>query len=109
VEFVPGAFRYEFGGVTAELTLDGSATGTLDVKNGTGAELAAPALYLITGDDARVDATLADPSAIPDGGQASFQVSFDGPVDVATLGLVILEFGDENYGGMAPVPVDDQG
>jgi hypothetical protein len=109
VEFVPGAFRYEFGGVTAELTLDGSATGTLDVKNATGAELPAPALYLITGDDVRVDATLADAAAIPDGGQGSFRVSFDGPVDLATLGLVILEFGDQNYGGMAPVPVGDQG
>jgi hypothetical protein len=109
VDFEPGAFRYEFGGVTAELTLDEDAAGTLDVKNATGAELAVPALYLITGDDARVDATIAGAATIPDGEQASFQVAFDEPVDIATLGLVILEFGDQNYGGMAPVPVEDRG
>jgi hypothetical protein len=109
VEFVPGAFSYGFGGVTAELTLGEDAAGTLDVKNATGAELGAPSIYLITGEDTRVDATIADAAAIPDGGEASFQISFGDPVDVATLGLVILSFGDENYGGMAPVPVEDQG
>jgi hypothetical protein len=107
VEFVPGAFRYEFGGVTAELTLDADAAGTLDVKNASGGELAAPALYLITGQDARVDATIADAAAIPVGDEATFQVSFADPVDIATLGLVILEFGDNNYGGMAPVIADE--
>jgi hypothetical protein len=106
VEFVPGAFRYEFGGVTAELTLDADAAGTLDVKNASGAELAAPAIYLITGEDARVDATIADAAAIPDGDEATFPVSFADPVDIATLGLVILEFGDRNYGAMAPVIAD---
>ena len=75
----------------------------------TGAELAAPSLYLITGDDARVDAAIADAAVIPDGEEAMFQVTFPGEIDVATLGLVILSFGDQNYGGMAPVPVDDQG
>jgi hypothetical protein len=108
VEFVPGAFRYEFGGVTAGLTLDADAAGTLDVKNASGAELAAPAIYLITGEDARVDATIADAAAIPDGDEATFPVSFADPVDIATLGLVILEFGDSNYGAMAPV-IADQG
>jgi hypothetical protein len=109
VDFVPGSFRYEFNGVTAELTLDADAAGTLDVKNASGAGLAVPALYLITGEDARLDATIADAAAIADGEEATFQVSFADPVDVATLGLVILEFGDQNYGGMAPVPVEDQG
>jgi hypothetical protein len=107
VQFVPGAFRYDFGGVKAELTLDDAGAGTLDVKNATGAELAVPALYLITAEDARVDATIADAQAIPDGEQGSFRVSFTDPVDVATLGLVILEFGDQNYGGMAPVVAGD--
>ncbi len=103
VEFVPGAFRYEFGGVTAELTLDADAAGTLDVKNASGAELAAPAIYLLTGDDARIDATIADAAPIADGDEATFQVSFADPIDITTLGLVILEFGESNYGGMAPV------
>jgi hypothetical protein len=108
VAFVPGAFRYEFGGVTAELTLAADAAGTLDVSNASGAELAAPAIYLLTGEDARVDATIADAASIPDGDEATFQVTFADPVDISRLGLVILEFGDSNYGGMAPV-IADQG
>jgi len=109
VDFVPGAFSYDFGGVAAELTLDEDAAGTLEVRNATGERLDPPSLYLITGADARVDATIADAAAIPDGDQATFRVAFSDPVDVAALGLVILEFGDQNYGGMAPVPAEGQG
>jgi hypothetical protein len=108
VEFVPGAFRYEFGGVTAELTLDGDAAGTLDVTNASGAELDAPSIYVIAGDDTRHDASIDPTAVIPDGDEATFEVSFVDPLDVARLGLVILEFGESNYGAFAPV-IADQG
>jgi hypothetical protein len=55
-----------------------------------------------------VDAAIADAAAIADGDEATFRVTFADPIDIATLGLVILEFGDSNYGGMAPV-IADQG
>lgn len=103
VHFEPGHYRYEFGGVTADLVFDGSGA-TMDVKNASGSELAAPALYVIDGSDVRHDGVVADAATIPDGGSATFQVTFPDQVTDVTIGLVILLFGDSNYGAFAPVP-----
>ncbi len=104
VRFEPGAYRYEFGGVTADLRFDGSDA-TMDVENASGAELAAPSLYVVDGSGAHEDGVVADAAPIPDGEDATFVVTFPDGVTAETIGLVILLFGDANYGAFAPVPV----
>jgi hypothetical protein len=104
VHFEPGRYRYEFGGVTADLVFDGSDA-RMDVKNATGAELAAPALYVIEGSGTRRDGVVTGAAPIPDGESATFQVTFPEQVTPESIGLVILLFGGSNYGAFAPVPV----
>ncbi len=104
VRFQPGEYQYAFGGVTASLSFHGSAA-TLEVKNASGAELEPPGLYVIDGTGAREDGTVAGANAIPDGGSATFEVSFPASVTPKSIGLVILKFGDSNYGAMAPKPL----
>lgn len=104
VRFEPGHYRYEFGGVTADLVFDGSSA-TLDVNNASGAELAAPSLYVIDGSGAHQDGVVADATPIPDGESATFDVTFPDDVTDETIGLVDLLFGDSNYGLLAPVPL----
>jgi hypothetical protein len=103
VRFQPGEYRYEFGGVTATLSFDGSSA-TLDVKNASGADLDPPALYVIDGTGAHVDGIVAAAATIADGASTTFQVTFPDSVTPKSIGLVILEFGDSNYGAFAPVP-----
>jgi hypothetical protein len=104
VHFEPGHYRYEFGGVIAELVFDGSDA-TMDVKNTSGAELAPPSLYVIDGTGAHEDGVVADAAPIPDGESATFVVTFADGVTDETIGLVALLFGDSNYGLFAPVPL----
>jgi hypothetical protein len=103
VHFQPGEYRYGFGGVTASLSFDGSAA-TLEVKNASGAGLAAPGLYVVSGTGEHVDGSVAGAAPIEDGADATFQVTFPDQVTSKTIGLVILLFGDSNYGAFAPAP-----
>jgi hypothetical protein len=103
VHFELGHYRYEFGGVTAELVFDGSGA-TMDVENASGAELATPALYVIDGSGTRRDGVVADAAPIPDGESATFRVTFPDQVTDESIGLVSLLFGDSNWGLFAPVP-----
>jgi hypothetical protein len=103
VHFKPGQYRYSFNNVTATLSFAGQ-TATMDVKNGSGAALGAPGIYVITGTDQRLDAKVADAAAVPDGGDATFQVTFPSGATLQTIGLIVLKFGDSNYGAFAPVP-----
>ncbi len=77
----------------------------MDVKNASGAELAAPSLYVVMGTGEQRDGVVTDAAPIPDGESATFQVTFPDDVNERTVGLVILSFGDANYGALAPVPV----
>ena len=104
VRFQPGEYSYRIGGITADLSFD-TGTATLEVKNASGAPVAAPSLYVIDATGARYDGTVDAASAIPDGDSATFQVTFPDEVKPRTIGLVILLFGDSNYGAFAPVPV----
>jgi hypothetical protein len=102
VTFVPGAYRYSFNNLTATLTLKGSAA-TLDVKNGSGGDVGAPSIYVITRDDQRYDAKIAAAAGIPDGSEATFEVTFPSQVTEKTAGLIVLSLGGDNYGAFAPV------
>ena len=101
--FQPGEYRYSFNGVTASLSFDGSSA-RLDVTNASGADLAAPALYVIDGTGRREDGTIADAASIANGADGTFHVTFPDAVNAKTIGLVILLFGDSNYGAFAPAP-----
>lgn len=103
VRFEPGAYRYQFGGVVADLRFDGSEA-TMDVKNSSGAELGEPSLYVVDGAGTRRDGVVADAAPIPEGKSATFRVTFPEQVTEQTIGLVILLFGASNYGAFAPVP-----
>jgi hypothetical protein len=104
VRFQLGEYRYEFGGVVASLSFDGSSA-TLEVKNASGSALDPPSLYVIDATGVRHDGTVDAGVEIPDGDSATFEVSFPEEVKPKAIGLVILLFGDSNYGAFAPVPV----
>ncbi len=104
VHFEPGHYAYEFDGVTVGVVFDGSDA-SMDVKNASGAELGAPSLYVVMGTGAQRDGVVTNAATIPDGESATFQVTFPEDVDERTVGLVILSFGNSNYGALAPVPV----
>lgn len=76
----------------------------MDVKNATGAELARPAIYVVEGSGARRDGVVVDAVPIPDGESATFRVTFPDQVTEESVGLVVLLFGDSNWGDFAPVP-----
>ncbi len=103
VTYRPGAYRYQFGDVTATLSMDGSV-GTLEVVNASGAELGEPGMYVISGNDERYQGTVASPSLIADGETATFDVTFPDAVKPDTVGLVMVLFGGSNFGAMRPVP-----
>lgn len=100
--FVAGRFAYGFNDITAQATFDGNVA-TLDVRNGTGSELGAPALYVLGADDRRYDGVAEGVAPIPDGQQVSLEFSFPDAVNPQTIGLAVLMFGDDNVGAMAPV------
>ena len=104
VHFEPGHYTYEFGGVTVGVVFDGSDV-SMDVKNASGAELGAPSLYVVMGTGVRRDGVVTDAATIADEESATFEVTFPDDVDERTVGLVIVSFGDSNYGALAPVPV----
>lgn len=104
VRFKPGEYEYSFNNITVAMTFDGSAA-TLDVTNHSGAEVGAPGLYAITGDDQRYDATVDGAAPVADGASVSFKVTFPDNVTAQTAGLVVLLLGQDNMGALAPVPV----
>jgi hypothetical protein len=101
--FVPGRFQYRFNSVTARASFDGNVA-TLVVRNGTGYELATPALYVLGIDDERYDGAAEGAAPIPDGSQVTLEFTFADAVKPQTIGLTVLRFGDDNVGAMAPVP-----
>ncbi len=104
IAYQPGQYEYTFNGVTATFSLDG-ATGTLEVKNGSPAEIGKPGMYVISGDDQRYEGSVDAPAVIPEGGSATFTVTFPEQVDATSIGLMVLLFGGSNFGAMRPVPV----
>jgi hypothetical protein len=100
--FTPGEFRYTNAGLVVTLKLQGSA-GTMNVDNGSGFALGKPDLYVLDGLTGKhIDGKVLDAQAIADGATASFPVQFPPEVTPKSLGLVILLFGSDNYGALAP-------
>jgi hypothetical protein len=102
-DFVPGSFIYQFNGITAQATFEGDVA-TMNIRNGTGAALGAPSLYVLGADDRRYDGAVDGAAPIADGEQVTLEFTFPGAVAPQTIGLAVLSFGDDNVGAMAPVP-----
>lgn len=95
----PARYSYDDLGIEAALEFDGDE-GTLEVANSTGGELGAPTPYLLHAESGEVvDLGVTPAEEIPDGGSASFSVSL--PAETP-IGLVILRFGQDEYGAMLP-------
>lgn len=103
VQFAEGEYGYENEGVTVALTWKGDGPGTLKVDNGSGGDLQAPGLYAVTAADQEVPANVANAATIPDGDSVTLQVSFPTSLKPADAGLIVLEFGDQNWGALSPV------
>jgi hypothetical protein len=100
VEFVPGEWTYENHDVTVSFTWD---SGELTVENGSGEELGDPGLYAVTQTQQRVDADIAGSAPVADGGSAALTAAFPAGLELADVGLVVIEFGEQNWGALAPV------
>ena len=102
-DFVPGRFIYQFNSITAQVTFVGNVA-TMNVRNGTGAELGEPSLYVVGADDRRYDGTADGAASIADGEQVTLEFVFPDAVTPRSVGLAVLAFGEDNVGAMAPVP-----
>jgi hypothetical protein len=102
-EFLPGRFIYQFNSITAQAAFEGNVA-TMNIRNGTGSDLGAPSLYVVGTDDQRYDGMVEGAAPVADGEQVRLQFTFPDRVMPQTIGLVILSFGDDNVGAMAPVP-----
>ena len=102
-EFLAGRFIYQFDSITAQAAFEGNVA-TMNIRNGTGSDLGAPSLYVVGTDDRRYDGMVEGAAPVADGDQVTLEFTFPEPVTPQTIGLVILSFGDDNVGAMAPVP-----
>jgi hypothetical protein len=90
-------YRYVNAGLTATMRLDGN-TGTLEIDNATGRELAKPSFYILDArDGTQIDGTVDTATTVPDGETATFDVSYGG-LDIKNIGLLVLLMGRDNYG-----------
>jgi hypothetical protein len=101
VTFVPGEWTYEYLGVRATVEWkDGPAI--LTVKNGSGAEVGAPALYVVTQDQQHVDGKMDLSEPLANDATGEYTVTFPGVLQPADAGLIVLMLGDENWGALSP-------
>jgi len=107
-KIVPGVWTYDLRGLKATFTWrDGPPA--LTVKNGTGIEVGAPAVYVVTQDQHRVDGSIDGSVPLADGAQGQYIVTFPGDLQREDVGLVVLELGDENWGALAPKVIEGSG
>jgi hypothetical protein len=105
IVFVPGEFSIDFAEVRSDLSWDGGE-GTLHVTNDSDTPVGAPALYAVTRQSTTVDATIQDAAKVDPGEDATFTVVFPDTLNPDDAGLLILSFGGESWGAMAPVVVE---
>jgi hypothetical protein len=92
-----GVYVYQNAGLTATLDLEGKS-GTLEIQNKTGRELAPPSFYLLDARDGhRVDGRVRDATSTPDGQTTTFDVSVSG-LETWNIGLAVLLIGHDNFG-----------
>jgi len=95
----PGTATYEYAneGLLVTVHLDGS-DGTLEVENDSEHDLGPPGLYVEDAVDGHeIDGEVVNSAAVAAGETATFDVRLDG-ITVDDIGLLVLLFGDDNYG-----------
>ena len=98
---VPGEWTYEYLGVKASFEWkDGPPL--LTVKNGSGRDVGAPAVYVVTQDQREVAGKLDGSVPLADGATGEYQVTFPSGLTRDDVGLVVLELGDVNWGALSP-------
>jgi hypothetical protein len=103
---VPGVWTYDLRGLKATFTWKEGAQPTLTVKNGSGADVGAPAVYVVTQEQEQVDGSIDEAQPIADGASGDYPVTFPGDLQREDVGLVVLELGNENYGALAPKVIE---
>lgn len=94
-----GVYRYVNAGLTATLDLE---TGTLEIENKTGRDLAEPDFYVLDArDGTQTDGKVDAPTDVPSGETKTFDVSLNG-IAVKDIGLAVLLIGPDNYGAFVP-------
>jgi hypothetical protein len=92
-----GTYEYVNAGLHVTITIEGNE-GTMEVENGTDRELPRPDFYILDArDGTEISGDVVDAQPIPAGDTATFDIAFEG-VEVRNIGLLILLFGDDNYG-----------
>lgn len=102
-EDADGGYVYD-GDVAIAATLDrDDETWTLRVTNDTGRQLGPPGIYGLAADDGRrIDADVSGAAPVPPDGQVELSVTFPGGGSSRDFGLVMLLFGQQNFGPLAP-------
>ena len=103
---VPGVWTYDLRGLKASFTWKEGETPKLTVQNGSGADVGAPAIYVVTQEQKRVDGTLDGSQPLADGAKGEYAVTFPSELTREDVGLVVLELGAENYGALAPKVIE---
>jgi len=105
VTFLPGEWTYAYLGVVAAFEWkDGPPT--LTVKNGSGREVGAPSVYVVTQDQRQVAGKLDGSMPLADGATGEYTVTFPDDLKVEDVGLIVLKLGDENWGALSPKVVE---
>lgn len=102
---VTSAESYVFtdaAGIEATLTLEGEG-GELVVRNGTGAVLPKPGVFVLDArDGVRTTWRVVDAAPVGEGERASFQVDRPPAPEARHIGLVVLLLGGEDLGAFVP-------
>jgi hypothetical protein len=106
---VPGVWTYDLRGLKATFTWKESGQPTLSVKNGSGAEVGAPSIYVVTQEQKYVDGSIDGAQPIADGASGDYTVTFPSDLQRDDVGLVVLTLGDENYGALGPKVIEGAG
>ncbi len=98
---IEGEYVYENNGVKVTLSWHGGE-GILTVDNGSGADLGEPGLYAVTPRQTQVSASLTPVGPVGNGQRASIDVAFPESITPADAGLIVLTFGEQNWGALSP-------
>ena len=98
----PGVYTLDKSGVSADLRYEAGGW-TLIVTNRSGAQIAAPGIYLLGARDGRrVAGRVTGYAPIPDGATYTFKVALARAVAPEDVGLAILLVGAANFGAFVP-------
>ena len=102
---VPGEWIYEYLGVKATFEWkDGPPI--LTVKNGTGADVGAPAVYVVTQDQRHIAGKMDLSEPLANDATGTYTVMFPADLTRDDVGLVVLMLGDVNWGALGPKVIE---